>query len=94
MKWRRRLRGGLASFAQPGRRAQRLLLLAWLAGVAGSREEPARAARLWGAAELVQEASGIRPPPIHRSEYEYEDRVVAARSRLGEFQAAWSEGRR
>ena len=66
-----------------------------LAGVAGSRGEPARAARLWGAAEILQEASGIRPPPVHRSEYEYEDRIVAARSRLGEgkFQAAWSEGR-
>ena len=66
-----------------------------LAGVAGSRGEPARAARLWGAAEILQEASGIRPPPVHRSEYEYEDRIVAARSRLGEgkFQAAWSVGR-
>jgi predicted ATPase/DNA-binding CsgD family transcriptional regulator len=66
-----------------------------LAGVAGSRGEPARAARLWGAAEILQEASGIRPPPVHRSEYGYEDRIVATRSRLGDgkFQVAWSEGR-
>ena len=66
-----------------------------LAGVAGSRGQPARAARLWGAAEALGEALVIGVLPLYRRNYDNEDRRAAARSQLGEaaWEAAWSEGR-
>jgi predicted ATPase/DNA-binding CsgD family transcriptional regulator len=66
-----------------------------LAGVAGSRGQPARAARLWGAAEALGEALVIGVLPLYRRNYDNEDRRAAARSQLGEaaWEGAWSEGR-
>ena len=63
--------------------------------VAASREQPARAARLWGAVEAMEEAFGITITPLARSHTDYESHLAASRSRLGEeaFAAAWSEGR-
>jgi non-specific serine/threonine protein kinase len=66
-----------------------------LAGVAALRGEPARAARLWGAAEALREV--LRQPlaPYDQSNYDYEGYRDAARSQLDEsdWKAAWLEGR-
>ena len=70
-----------------------LLGLAWLAAPRG---EPVRAARLWGATEALQEATGsVADSPFIRSQYDYESLPAAARSRLDEaaWEAAWAEGR-
>jgi predicted ATPase/DNA-binding CsgD family transcriptional regulator len=64
-----------------------------LAGVVAAQRELVWAARLWGAAESLREATGSPIPPIEHAEFE---RVVAtARTQLGEkaFVAAWTEGR-
>jgi non-specific serine/threonine protein kinase len=64
-----------------------------LAGVCGQRGYIGRAARLWGAAEALREASGFSQPPDDKRVLE--PFLEAARSRLDEadFQAAWEEGR-
>lgn len=66
-----------------------------LAGVATSRTQPARAARLWGAAEAMGETSGIQLSPLARSHTNYDGYLAAARAGLDEaaFTAAWAEGR-
>jgi non-specific serine/threonine protein kinase len=63
--------------------------------VASSREEPVRAARLWGAVESMVEVFGMRITPMARSLTDYEGHLAASRSQLGEeaFAAAWEEGR-
>ena len=55
----------------------------------------ARAARLWGAAEVLGELFAIGILPIYRRNYDNEDRLAAARSQLDEaaWEAAWSERR-
>ena len=63
---------------------------AWLAAARGSG---ARAARLFGAAEVLRDALGARLPPADRPYY---DRMIgAARSAIGDdqFSVAWGEGR-
>jgi predicted ATPase/DNA-binding SARP family transcriptional activator/DNA-binding CsgD family transcriptional regulator len=64
-----------------------------LAAVCGQQGYVGRAARLWGAAEVLREASGFSQPPDDKRVLEpfLED----ARSRLdgATFQAAWEEGR-
>jgi len=66
-----------------------------LACVAASREQPVRAARLWGAVEGMQEAYGMHPSPIALSITDYEGHLSTARSQLSEeaFAAAWAEGK-
>jgi non-specific serine/threonine protein kinase len=66
-----------------------------MAGVAGSRGQPARAARLWGAAEALGEAFAISILPMYRRNYNNEERLAAASSQLDEKEwlEAWSEGR-
>ncbi len=67
-----------------------------LAGVAACREQPVRAARLWGAAEGIEEAYGVHITPITLSLTNYEGHLTIARSQLGEeeaFAAAWAEGK-
>ena len=63
--------------------------------VAASLGKPTRAARLWGAAQALNEALGTKITPFVRSLSDYEARVAVARSQLGEeaFAAAWEEGR-
>ena len=57
----------------------------------------ARAARLWGALEALEETAGIMvtATPLVRSWYDYENRLANARSRIDEarWEAAWAEGR-
>lgn len=66
-----------------------------LAGVASEQLRPDRAARVWGAAEALREAIGLRFSPSDRSHLNYENRLTAARSLIGDeaFAAAWAEGR-
>ena len=64
-----------------------------LAAVWGQRGYVGRAARLWGAAEVLREASDFSQPPDDKRVLE--PFLEAARSRLDEaaFHAAWEEGR-
>ena len=64
-----------------------------LAAVLGQQGYVGRAARLWGAAEVLREASDFSQPPDDKRVLE--PFLEAARSRLDEaaFQAAWEEGR-
>ncbi|HEX9373589.1 MAG TPA: tetratricopeptide repeat protein, partial [Roseiflexaceae bacterium] len=62
-------------------------------------QQPARAARLYGAAEGLREAIGAPLPPAERADYERD--VAAARTgdagslgRQGAFAAAWADGRK
>ncbi len=71
--------------------------IAWglegLAGAAGAQGQVEQAAQLFGAAEALLEASGLRLDDFDRADY---DRNVATvRTQLGEsaFAAAWAEGR-
>jgi len=63
-----------------------------LAGVATVQGEPVRAAQMWGAAEALRSAVGVRIPPVEQTNYER--LVTATRVRLGEkaFAHAWAEG--
>ena len=65
-----------------------------LGGVSTSWGQPARAARLWGAAKAMEETFGIRVTPAGLSLAGYEGYLAAARSRLDEeeFAVAWAEG--
>jgi hypothetical protein len=70
------------------------LYLLGLAEVDAALGEPVWAARLWGAAEVLSEASGGAPiPPVEHAAYE--QAVDAARAQLGEqaFAVAWAQGR-
>ena len=61
--------------------------------VVAARERPRRAARLFGAAEVLREAGGVTIWPARRKLY---DRALAlARDALGEaaFDAEWAAGR-
>jgi predicted ATPase/DNA-binding CsgD family transcriptional regulator len=69
--------------------------LTGLAGVDASLRRPARAARLWGAAEGMSETYGGHIMLADRSIIDYEGRLATARSQLNEaaWTAAWAEGR-
>ncbi len=66
-----------------------------LAGVAALRRQPARAARLWGAAEALREATGVSLSPFERIQFNYEGYSANSRSWLDEvaWATAWAEGR-
>jgi predicted ATPase/DNA-binding CsgD family transcriptional regulator len=66
-----------------------------LASVAASREQPVRAARLWGAVEGMEEAYGVHLTSMARSIINYEGRLAAARSLLDEetWLEAWAQGK-
>lgn len=66
-----------------------------LAEVALTHGQPARAARLWGAAEAQRESIGLPLSSFDRSHPDYESMVATARGRLDEaaWKTAWSEGR-
>ena len=70
-----------------GRKATVINCLEAIASLAGVLGEPARAARLWGAAEAARDVTGIALPPPERALHE--PYLVSARSRLGERK--WNE---
>ena len=67
--------------------------LADLGRVAGNMGQPARAARLFGAAEAMHEANGTRME--YADQIEHDRIVTAVREQLDDatFVAAWAEGR-
>lgn len=69
------------------------LALEALAAASAAQEQPAWAARLWGAAEHLRETIGGSIPAVIQTYYE--PFLALARSLLGEraFAAAWAEGR-
>lgn len=66
-----------------------------MAGVAGSRGQPARVARLWGAAEALGEAFAKSILLMYRRSYDNDTRIASARSQVNEeaWAQAWAEGR-
>jgi len=64
-----------------------------LASLGARQGEFVRAARLWGAAEVLRESVGMHIAPFERADYE--QRVAAARAKLGAeaFASAWAQGR-
>ena len=66
-----------------------------LAGVAGSLGQPLHAARLWGAAEGMEEAYGVYRAPVTLQITDYENRLAAARAQVDEetWSRAWEEGK-
>ena len=64
-----------------------------LAAIAAAQEQVVRAARLWGAANSLREASGATISPSDRAKND--QAITAARAQLGEaaFAAAWAAGR-
>jgi predicted ATPase/DNA-binding CsgD family transcriptional regulator len=88
----RLLREGLALFWELGNRLSTPLALEDLATATALGDDPARAARLWGAAESLRVALGAPMPQRRRPRYE--TAVASARARLGEgpFAEAWAAG--
>jgi non-specific serine/threonine protein kinase len=86
---------GLESAREVGDKPGTSFALLMAASLAGGRGGPARAARLWGAAEALREAIGISLGDQDPFDYDYEGRVAAARAQLEEaaWEAAWNEGR-
>jgi DNA-binding CsgD family transcriptional regulator len=66
-----------------------------LACVIARREQPVRAARLWGAVEGMEEAYGAHLTPLILSLTNYESLLSRGRSQLGEegFAVAWAGGK-
>jgi DNA-binding CsgD family transcriptional regulator len=63
------------------------------AALAGTRRQPVRSARLWGAAEALREAIGTAFAPLeHRT---FEPYIAAPRDQMDDvaWEAAWQEGR-
>jgi non-specific serine/threonine protein kinase len=83
----------LSIWRKPGVKRWIAECLEGLGRVAAEEEDPAQAVRLFGAAELLREATGSPMPPVLRADFD--SYVVAAQASLGEtaFKAAWAEGR-
>src|SRR5215218_854024 len=66
-----------------------------LACVTACRQQPVRAARLWGAVEGMEKAYGAHLTPIILSLTNYEGHLSGGRSQLGEegFAVAWAKGK-
>jgi predicted ATPase/class 3 adenylate cyclase len=81
------LKEALALESELGYWAYGAYCLEGFAGLAGAREQGARAARLWGAAEALR--TNIGAPPSLDARPLYERSMAAARAQLGE--AEWEE---
>lgn len=83
----------LLAFQELGYRRGLADVLEALAYVGLTPADPARAARIWGAAERLRERIGAPLPPNERERYD--GRVATARAALGDdaaFDRAWQEG--
>jgi tetratricopeptide (TPR) repeat protein len=89
---RERLSNALDLFRQIRDRKGMAWCLAGLAGAAALDEEPERAAWLWGAAEALRQALGVRHAPASRVTRERS--MASTREELGEdaFAAVWEQG--
>jgi DNA-binding CsgD family transcriptional regulator len=80
----------------PGEKSAVAYALLGLAGADATRGEPARAGRLWGAAEALREEIGATLSHWDLYGYDYEGRVSAARTMLGDegaWEAVFAQGR-
>jgi predicted ATPase/transcriptional regulator with XRE-family HTH domain len=84
---------GLALSQTLGDQAKIAWCLAGLGSVAALDEQPARAARLWGAAERLRQVLGCRTAPAARATYERAMAVARAQLDEATFAAAWAGGR-
>ncbi len=86
------LQESLALSRERGQKLEALTCLELLAGVAGAQGEGARAARLWGAADALREATGSVSLTADRAMIE--PYLQETRSRMDEtaWQKAWSQG--
>jgi len=66
-----------------------------LACVAASRQQPVRAARIWGAVEGIEETYGVQISAIALAQMDYEGRLSVAQSQLDEeaWSGAWAQGK-
>ncbi len=90
---RRRFVEGLAIGHDLGDRGSIVYCLAGLGGVRGALGETILAARLFGAAEAIMEATGITYDPIDRAIYARLEAALQQGRDLAEFAAARVEGR-
>ena len=69
------------------------IYLVELGEVLAEQQQAPWAAQLWGASEVLREASGVPIPLVEQADYERA--VAAARASMGEraFASAWSQGR-
>ncbi len=83
----------LAISAEVGEKWVATLSLRGLGEVVAAEGQPAWAARMWGAAEILRMVTGASIPPAERATYEHS--VATARTQLGEqaFATAWAQGR-
>jgi DNA-binding CsgD family transcriptional regulator len=86
---------GLESARELGDKPGTSFALLVAAALAGVRGDPARAARLWGAAEALREAIGLSLGHQDRVDYDYQGRVATTRAKLDEaaWETAWNEGK-
>ena len=56
-------------------------------------QQPKRAARLWGAAEAMRQATGSPISPIEQAEYDHNLDIIREALGAEAFAAAWEEGR-
>jgi DNA-binding CsgD family transcriptional regulator len=84
---------GLAIAKKSGDKLHIALILEGMASVLATQGEPVRAARLWGAAEVLRETIGAPIWPVDRATYQRS--LATACALLGKkvFAAAWAEGR-
>lgn len=83
----------LAISAEVGEKWVATLCLIGLGEVVAAEGQPACAARMWGAAEILLTVTGASIPPAERATYERS--VATVRAQLGEqaFATAWAQGR-
>jgi DNA-binding CsgD family transcriptional regulator/tetratricopeptide (TPR) repeat protein len=84
--------GALTFFAEAGALLDLIDSLEVLAGVLGTLENHAEAARLFAAADTIRERVGYVRPPVEQPGYDTD--VAALHEALGQgaFEAAWAEG--
>jgi DNA-binding NarL/FixJ family response regulator len=76
-----------------GRRRAVAYALQYLGVVASEQGQPIRAARLFGAAAALRQATGASVSPLDRAGYEQQVRTVRAALPEDQFVTAWDEGR-
>jgi tetratricopeptide (TPR) repeat protein len=84
---------GLAVSQALSNRSSIAWCLAGLGSVAALDAQPERAARLWGAAERLQQVIGCRPAPAARTTYERNVIAICTEFNTDTITAAWAAGR-
>jgi hypothetical protein len=84
---------GLTLFANElGKQSSAIECLAGLAGVTGAQGQPARAARLFGAAEALREVLGLPMQPVAQAAYARDLAAVQAQIDEAAFAVEWAVG--